>query len=80
MLTTTLAIILAVVPFVLAGDTAGIEVVRPMAIVIVGGLITTALLDLFILPILYLRWGAKREPVMELVPEPAAASLSAESG
>jgi Cu/Ag efflux pump CusA len=73
-LTTTFAIVLAFVPFILAGDTAGVEVVRPMAIVIVGGLITTALLDLFVLPILYLRFGAAREPVMELVPEPAAAN------
>jgi Cu/Ag efflux pump CusA len=73
-LTTTFAVILMLVPFVLAGDTAGIEVVRPMAIVVLGGLITTALLDLFVLPVLYLRFGAKREPVMELVPEPAAAN------
>jgi Cu/Ag efflux pump CusA len=73
-LTTTFATILALVPFVLAGDTAGVEMVRPMAIVILGGLITTALLDLFVLPILYLRFGAAREPVMELVPEPATAS------
>ena len=39
-----------------------IEIVRPMAIVMLGGLITTVLLDLFVLPILYLRFGAKDFP------------------
>jgi CzcA family heavy metal efflux pump len=73
-LTTTFAILLALIPFVLAGNTAGIEIVRPMAIVMLGGLITTALLDLFVLPTLYLRFGARREPVMEYVPEPATAN------
>jgi Cu/Ag efflux pump CusA len=73
-LTTTFAILLGLIPFVVAGDTAGLEIVRPMAIVLLGGLITTALLDLFVLPTLYLRFGARREPVMEYVPEPAPAS------
>jgi Cu/Ag efflux pump CusA len=73
-LTTTFAIVLGLLPFVLGGDSAGFEMVRPMAIVILGGLITTALLDLFVLPTLYLRFGGSREPVMEFIPEPAAAS------
>jgi Cu/Ag efflux pump CusA len=47
----------ALLPLILAGDIAGNEIVRPMAIVIVGGLVTTLLLDLFILPVLYLRFA-----------------------
>lgn len=47
----------AVLPFVLAGDIAGNEILHPMAIVILGGLVTTLLLDLFILPALYLRFA-----------------------
>jgi hypothetical protein len=39
-----------------------------MAIVILGGLVTTTLLDLFVFPALYLRYGAGREPDLELVP------------
>jgi CzcA family heavy metal efflux pump len=54
---TALATAGALLPLILAGDIAGNEIVRPMAIVIVGGLVTTVLLDLFILPVLYLRFA-----------------------
>ncbi|HLF27993.1 MAG TPA: efflux RND transporter permease subunit [Anaerolineae bacterium] len=73
-LTTTITTALALLPFVLLGDIAGLEIVRPMAIVVLGGLVTSTLLDLFILPSLYLRFGASPEPVMELIAEPALAS------
>ena len=46
---------LAFAPFVLLGDRAGYEVIRPMAVVILGGLVTATLLILFILPALYQR-------------------------
>jgi cobalt-zinc-cadmium resistance protein CzcA len=36
----------------------GSEIQRPLAIVVIGGLITATLLTLFILPILYRRFGA----------------------
>jgi Cu/Ag efflux pump CusA len=73
-LTTTIITALALLPFVLFGDVPGLEVVRPMALVILGGLVTSTLLDLFVVPILYLRFGASREPAMEFSPEPAMAS------
>jgi len=44
------------------GDIAGLEIVNPMAIVMLGGLITSTLLALFVLPVLYLRFGAGAEP------------------
>jgi Cu/Ag efflux pump CusA len=44
---------LAVLPFLILGDQAGLEVVHPMAVVLLGGLITTALVSLFITPALY---------------------------
>ena len=53
-LMTTLVIALALLPLIVAGDRPGLEIVRPMAIVILGGLITSTLLTLFVLPILYL--------------------------
>jgi Cu/Ag efflux pump CusA len=43
------------------GDIAGHEIVRPMAIVILGGLVTTTLLNLFVAPALYLRFGSSPE-------------------
>jgi predicted RND superfamily exporter protein len=57
----------AVLPFVVMGNVAGLEIVNPMAIVLLGGLITTTLLSLFVLPVLYLRFGANAQP--ELVAE-----------
>jgi Cu/Ag efflux pump CusA len=59
---TTVTTALALVPLVVAGDIAGHEIERPMAIVILGGLITSALLNLFVMPTLYLAFGASPEP------------------
>ena len=53
---------LAVLPFVLTGNIPGQEIVFPMGIVILGGLVTSTLVNLFALPALYLRFGASREP------------------
>jgi CzcA family heavy metal efflux pump len=54
---TALATGLAVIPLVIAGNLPGHEIEHPMAIVIVGGLITSTFRNLFIVPALYLRWG-----------------------
>ena len=48
---------LALVPLVIAGNIPGHEIEYPMAIVILGGLVTSTLLNLFVLPALYLRFG-----------------------
>jgi Cu/Ag efflux pump CusA len=71
----TVATGLALLPFIIFGDIPGLEIVRPMAIVILGGLVTTSLLDLLIFPALYLRFGASREDDLELdlVPAPSTA-------
>jgi multidrug efflux pump subunit AcrB len=56
-LMTTLAAGLALVPLVVAGNIPGQEIEYPMAIVILGGLLTATLQNLFIVPSLYLRYG-----------------------
>jgi CzcA family heavy metal efflux pump len=53
---------LALVPLVIAGNTPGHEIEHPMAIVIVGGLITSTLVNLFIVPSLYLVLGKRDMP------------------
>ena len=60
-LMTALATGLALVPLVLAGDIPGHEIEHPMAVVILGGLVTSTLLNLFVVPSLYLRFGKGRE-------------------
>jgi len=56
-LMTTLATGLALVPLVVAGRIPGHEIEYPLAVVILGGLVTSTLLNLFVVPTLYLRFG-----------------------
>ena len=51
---------LALVPLAIAGNIPGHEIEHPMAIVILGGLVTSTLLNLLVLPTLYLRFGKVR--------------------
>lgn len=53
---------LALLPLVLKGDVPGNEIERPMALVILGGLATSTLLNLFLLPALYARFGSPAPP------------------
>jgi len=48
---------LALVPLAIAGNIPGHEIEHPMAIVILGGLVTSTLLNLLVVPSLYLRFG-----------------------
>jgi Cu/Ag efflux pump CusA len=64
----TLTTVLTLLPLVFLGNTPGLEIVSPMAIIIVGGLIISTLLNLFALPALYLRYGASREADLGLMP------------
>jgi CzcA family heavy metal efflux pump len=59
-LMTSLATGLALVPLIVLGDRPGHEIEYPLAIVIVGGLVTSTLLTLFVVPSLYLRFGRRR--------------------
>jgi CzcA family heavy metal efflux pump len=56
---TALVTAIALLPLVVSGTKPGHEIEHPMAVVIVGGLVSSTLLNLFLLPPLYLRY-AKR--------------------
>jgi len=61
-LMTALCAGLALVPLVIAGDQPGNEIQAPMGVVILGGLLTSTLLNLFVVPALY-RWLVRRGAV-----------------
>ncbi|HLZ38594.1 MAG TPA: efflux RND transporter permease subunit, partial [Mycobacteriales bacterium] len=80
LLVATVATAVAVLPFVVFGTLAGEEILHPLAVVALGGLVTSTLLTLFVLPALYLRvapggappgshplltWGRPRVPAMK---------------
>jgi Cu/Ag efflux pump CusA len=58
---TALATALAIVPLAVAGSIPGHEIEHPMALVILGGLFTATLVNLFIIPSLYLRFGKSKK-------------------
>jgi Cu/Ag efflux pump CusA len=77
-LMTAFATGLAIVPLVIAGDIPGHEIEHPMAVIILGGLFTSTLLNLFVVPAIYLRFGRSAEPVLRT--EPARVRVTAPVG
>ena len=53
---------LALVPMIMNGSASGNEIQSPMAVVVLGGLLSSTLLNIFIIPIVY-RWVVKRNYV-----------------
>jgi CzcA family heavy metal efflux pump len=56
---TATATALALLPIALGGSKPGHEIEHPLAVVILGGLVTSTLLNLFLMPALYLRFGKR---------------------
>jgi Cu/Ag efflux pump CusA len=71
-LASAVTIALAVSPFLILGDRPGLEILRPMAVVLIGGLASSTLLTLFVVPAVYLRSGPSPEPdaAVHLVEQP----------
>ena len=51
---------LALIPLIATGPIPGQEIEHPMAVVILGGLVTATILNLFVVPALYLRFAHRR--------------------
>ena len=60
-LMTALATGLALVPLVVAGNKPGHEIEHPLAVVILGGLVTSTVLNLFLMPSLYAAFGRTKK-------------------
>ncbi len=58
-LMTALAAGIALVPLVLAADQPGKEILHPVAVVIVGGLVSSTLLEFLVRPLVFFRFGQK---------------------
>ena len=54
---TVLVVALGLLPIAISSEEAGKEIEGPMAIVILGGLLTSTVLNLLVLPTLALRYG-----------------------
>ena len=67
-LASSTAIIAALLPIVVLGQIPGLEFVQPTAIVIIGGVVASTLVTLFVIPALYLvvGSGADRQPDLGL--------------
>jgi Cu/Ag efflux pump CusA len=74
------------IPVAVSGDASGLEIVQPMAVVVLGGIVATMLVNLLIVPILYAKFGLVTygdawaddlmEPEANEPAEPRAASSS----
>ena len=68
---------LALLPLALAGGEPGNEIQSPLAIVVLGGLLTSLALNMVVVPALYLRWGraggSPSAPSLPRALEPAVA-------
>jgi Cu/Ag efflux pump CusA len=65
-LMTGLATALALLPIAVGGNRPGHEIEHPMALIILGGLLTSTLLNLFVMPVLY-QWALRKSPLPENV-------------
>ena len=76
-LMTALSAGVALVPLMIDAQAPGKEILHPVAITIFGGLVTATILDMFLTPTLFLRYGGK--PLARLVAE-AQKRAEADSG
>jgi CzcA family heavy metal efflux pump len=68
-LVTALVTALAMLPIAIGSDNPGREIMGPMAAVIIGGLASSTVLNLLIMPTIMLRYG-RFEPNVECLPKP----------
>ena len=68
---------LAMLPFALLGNIAGLGIAHPLAVVVLGGLVTSTLVSLLGVPAMYAVCGAAvSEPDVELADEMTASAAA----
>jgi Cu/Ag efflux pump CusA len=76
---TAITTAVAFLPFVITGNVPGQEILYPLAIAILAGLVSSTLLNLFVMPALYLRFGAVREADLGLQPAAPADAITGDA-
>jgi Cu/Ag efflux pump CusA len=77
---TALTIVAALLPLLFLGRVAGTEALFPFAVVVMGGLVTSTLLSVLILPPLYLRFAPGVRPHRHRTAEAAPGPRLTEGG
>ena len=62
---TMVASAVALLPLVYQGPIAGLEIIQPMAVIILCGLVTSTVFNLFVVPSLYWSFGRNPEPELQ---------------
>jgi Cu/Ag efflux pump CusA len=75
-LTAAAVIALTVLPLIVLGGVAGLEILRPMAVVVFGGIVTSTIFALFVVPVVIFGTGPSPEPEPESQPQVEQPSLS----
>jgi Cu/Ag efflux pump CusA len=81
-----LATVAVLAPIVIVGSVPGFELLHPMAVAVLGGLVTVVLVTMFVVPVLYLRFGsvsdqdAWTDELLSPAPEPVSAPVGDRAG
>jgi Cu/Ag efflux pump CusA len=57
--TTVAAVLVALLPVLVLGNSPGLEIVHPLAIAVLGGLLTSTFVVLVVVPAVYLVFGSR---------------------
>src|SRR6266850_1818652 len=79
-LMTALVTAVGLIPLALGANQAGKEIQQPMAIVILGGIVTSTFLNMIVIPPLYLKFGEGAVSVRESAEYPAGGEVAPSSG
>lgn len=76
-MTSALALALFFLPFVVMRNSAGLEILNPMAVAALGGILAVTGFTLFVMPALYLRFGHGASAAANIDLKPVAAGVAA---
>jgi CzcA family heavy metal efflux pump len=79
-LMTALVTAVGLIPLALGVNEPGKEIQQPMAVVILGGIVTSTFLNMIVIPPLYLKYGEGAVRVHETAEYPAEGEIAASSG